>query len=327
MCFQQAHIQTSSGASILFDRVPMETLLASNVNSQTAKDKFGEVVSHGISFDHFKIIHTTFKISEAVRLIIPTPEKSEPRLFFIMKNNLHYTIPGFARGTVLESHYNMCFLPSAVVELDFEAGQEYVSLIIEFSFPYLQRWGRSSHALSNFLGRATGKTCVWFKEEHTPICVEMNSIMQDLLRCTNDEGLKKMFLDAKVLDLLRLALQGFSSSRPIGTRSSLIAEDVKKIQDVYHFLASGNHAPDSLAQLGAKFDLTELKLKAGFKELYGTSLASFSAELRMQHAKKLLVGTDLPIKSISNISGYSNLPNFTHAFKKKFGYPPSELRT
>jgi AraC-like DNA-binding protein len=46
----------------------------------------------------------------------------------------------------------------------------------------------------------------------------------------------------------------------------------------------------------------------------------------MENAKRLLEDSDIPIKKIAQMNGYSNHDNFTHAFKKYFGSAPSELR-
>ena len=72
--------------------------------------------------------------------------------------------------------------------------------------------------------------------------------------------------------------------------------------------------------------INDFKLKNGFKQLYGTTVFGFLFEERMQQAMIMLTETETAIKEISISIGYKNLPNFTAAFKKRFGYPPSFVR-
>jgi AraC family transcriptional activator of pyochelin receptor len=46
--------------------------------------------------------------------------------------------------------------------------------------------------------------------------------------------------------------------------------------------------------------------------------------LRMQKAKRLLEEGRMNISEVSDFIGYSNIPAFSAAFKKHFGYPPSK---
>jgi len=78
--------------------------------------------------------------------------------------------------------------------------------------------------------------------------------------------------------------------------------------------------------LAAKAGINRYKLTYGFKKSFGSSLHQFIIESRMKNAKRLLIETDEPIKAIALLNGYSNHENFSYAFKKYFGYSPSELR-
>jgi AraC-like DNA-binding protein len=69
--------------------------------------------------------------------------------------------------------------------------------------------------------------------------------------------------------------------------------------------------------------INDFKLKNGFKQLYGNTVFGLLFEERMQQAKVMLVDPEISIKELSMTVGYKNLSNFTSAFKKRFGYPPS----
>jgi AraC-like DNA-binding protein len=59
----------------------------------------------------------------------------------------------------------------------------------------------------------------------------------------------------------------------------------------------------------------------------GTTLATCLREVRMNTALSLLQTTTLPISDISERCGYGSHSRFTAAFKERFGYLPSYLRS
>lgn len=63
-----------------------------------------------------------------------------------------------------------------------------------------------------------------------------------------------------------------------------------------------------------------------FKEKTGTSISAYIANVRMEHAKVLLLGTDEPVSEIAASSGYANTAYFTKMFKRATGMTPTEYR-
>jgi len=63
-----------------------------------------------------------------------------------------------------------------------------------------------------------------------------------------------------------------------------------------------------------------------FKDATGLSPNDYLLELRIQHASKLLTGTDLAISDVSDQVGIEDWFYFSKAFKKKFGVSPLNYR-
>ena len=63
-----------------------------------------------------------------------------------------------------------------------------------------------------------------------------------------------------------------------------------------------------------------------FKRFHGKSVKQYIAELRINQAKKLLETSDMPVGSIAQMCGFSNLNYFPTAFKKAVGMSPTEYR-
>jgi len=63
-----------------------------------------------------------------------------------------------------------------------------------------------------------------------------------------------------------------------------------------------------------------------FVNYFSMSPKQYIIKLRMNKALTLLVESDLSIKEISSICGFSDDKYFSRVFKNTYGYPPSQLR-
>lgn len=102
--------------------------------------------------------------------------------------------------------------------------------------------------------------------------------------------------------------------------------EAELMQNVYDFVLSNLENPlPSLKEISKLFGINEFKLKAGFRHFFNNSIYQFYTEERLKRAHLMLQQTDLPIKTIALMNGFSYYVNFGKAFKKKFGYAPSEV--
>lgn len=67
-------------------------------------------------------------------------------------------------------------------------------------------------------------------------------------------------------------------------------------------------------------------LMRAFKSKTGMSIVEYITKARMDRAKNILDETNLPIKEISYLVGYSDYAYFTRVFRKEFGESPSQFR-
>uniref|UniRef100_UPI003B526701 GlxA family transcriptional regulator n=1 Tax=Roseovarius indicus TaxID=540747 RepID=UPI003B526701 len=80
--------------------------------------------------------------------------------------------------------------------------------------------------------------------------------------------------------------------------------------------------PDIARQVG----ISQRQLERQFNQAMGCSVVQFGLLLRLQHARVLLISTDLGVREISAASGFNSLSHFAYAFRKCFGRRPSEYR-
>lgn len=82
----------------------------------------------------------------------------------------------------------------------------------------------------------------------------------------------------------------------------------------------------SLHILSEEFHLNSQYISQLFKNEIGVNFLTYLTNIRMEHAKKLLLSTSLSIAEVSEQSGYGDYRVFTKVFKKSEGITPSQYR-
>lgn len=67
-------------------------------------------------------------------------------------------------------------------------------------------------------------------------------------------------------------------------------------------------------------------LSHAFKEIVGMTLKQYIIKIKMEEAAFLLTDTNVSIKEVSDLLGYSDSHNFMKLFKRQMGLTPSEYR-
>jgi AraC family transcriptional regulator, transcriptional activator of the genes for pyochelin and ferripyochelin receptors len=81
-----------------------------------------------------------------------------------------------------------------------------------------------------------------------------------------------------------------------------------------------------IPMLADRAGINEFKLKVGFRELFQTSPYQYRLHLCLERAKALLEETDDTIDQIASRVGFDTYNGFSTAFKKAYGFPPTEYR-
>ena len=82
----------------------------------------------------------------------------------------------------------------------------------------------------------------------------------------------------------------------------------------------------TLSTLASHFNYENGYMCKMIKEFTGSNFGDLITELKLLEAKELLSGTDMPIESVAEISGYNSPAYFASAFKKAIGMTPRQYR-
>lgn len=100
----------------------------------------------------------------------------------------------------------------------------------------------------------------------------------------------------------------------------------RRIYEIQAFITEDLTVHYTLEELSEIFDIPLTSMKSMFKEIYGMSIGEYLIDYKMNHAKELILTTDMNIGDIAGLVGYSNASKFTEAFKEIMHQKPSDCR-
>lgn len=207
--------------------------------------------------------------------------------------------------------------------------------------------------------------CISVKAEHADACiVYQRALIDDSgFECEIREchaGVREYIfkVKGKGADLGYVAVSGYKGSLPASTAHNASAASLKSVpmpegvitavipplcimleellsscdkleanefNMMSQFLAE-NHTSITFDTFCSHFSRSKSYISHKFKKIFGMSFSDYCNELRLEDAKRLLIGTDLPITDIAFASGFSDTSYFIKLFKAKHGTSPLRFR-
>ena len=154
---------------------------------------------------------------------------------------------------------------------------------------------------------------------------EMARILQLILHCPHQDGIRRLYLEAKALELLALCLTQLTSHCSTASPSGGVTpKDCDALHRAKTLLLQNITNPPSLAELARQAGISERKLQRGFQQMFGTTVFGLLHDHRMEQARQLLEADKMTIEAIANTVGIAHRGYFASAFKRKFGTTPRE---
>lgn len=197
-------------------------------------------------------------------------------------------------------------------------------LHLTFNLPFLQsilQTAQEAHT-DSICNRIERKEAFPLTPEHLMLRPDMLNVLSAIGNCRFTGMTRLLYIEAKILELFSLQLEQLSTAKKLPS-DHINRTDKEKLYAVREFIQANYLLPLSLANISSEFFLNEFKLKKGYKALFGTTVFGHIFTLRMTRSKQLLDEGRMNVSEVSDFIGYSNVPAFSAAFKKCFGYPPS----
>jgi AraC-like DNA-binding protein len=223
-------------------------------------------------------------------------------------------------------HHNLIYLPKSKTSWEWQANNELqlfeVTMRAEFFKKYVCK---KNPYISLFIDSIEKQVPCCLNNENLPATAEMIDIIREITDCEREGTYKKMFFEAKIIQLLLLQLEQLCCDNcPI--KCQIKNSDTIKMYQVRNIILSNLKDPFSLKELAHLVGTNEFTLKKGFKTIFGTTVFGFLNDIKMEKAQNLLTKQELTITQVAELVGYKNATHFTTAFKKKYGILPSALK-
>jgi AraC-like DNA-binding protein len=212
---------------------------------------------------------------------------------------------------------------SPAYQVKFMQGQHFTGINIEIEpqvfntlFPALN--GNSAFA-KLFL-----KQDEWKESFFPEVTRSMRGIVRQIINPPYRGIARKLYLQAKVLELLAMQLDPIMAQFDAPTKSRLKPQTIDRIYQARDILTTRLDNPPSILELARQTAISDRTLRNGFRELFGTTIIQYITQLRLEQAERLLRERKLSVAEVANLVGYSHLGYFAKVFKRQFGITPSE---
>lgn len=162
-----------------------------------------------------------------------------------------------------------------------------------------------------------------------PFDAQHRILFDEVFQTEADHPIQKMIIKNRIMLLLEHFLSKlFSNMKNMDDNvpKKMKPADLSKLMEIESLLVRDfNQPPPTIITLAAGAGMSVSKLKTAFKKVYGTGIYEYYQKNRMQKARSLLLTGQYTVKEVGLQLGYTNLSNFSLAFKKEFGILPSKI--
>ncbi len=285
----------------------------------------GRLDVQGSCFDDFLISQMTINVDEPASCTLEG-KGDIVALYFNLTGDCYINPPNHDQSITSGEHtiyYSADF--SAAIGLIPQDG-EIQTLEINIPVPYYERLLSGYSSLQDdFITRMENGIQGQLQPGMLPITMPMKWIINTIRQNRRSGVLKRLFLEAKILELLMLQVeQAEIRESQIGERAAR-ATMAEALYEAKSILEKSLVHPPTIRNLAKMVGLNEFSLKKGFREMFQETIYGFVSKARMQQAREILLEGNLSIHEVSLLAGYKNPQHFTAAFKKHYGVPPSKV--
>lgn len=251
------------------------------------------------------------------------------QLYFSMRGKSTFRVGDNPKPFVhFDAHqHNLLFFSDAPAQQELKPGSQVEMMTVyipaDFLLHYLPDTGAPFAQVREHIlaGEPTR-----LRKENLPITPKMMAVLHELLNCMYTGYCKRMFVEAKVIELLMLQFEQCEQDEAPAA-AGLKQTDIEKMLHARDLILQNMECPCSLIDLAHMVGTNEYYLKKHFKQVFGTTVFGYLNSYRMEQARKMLLEGDKKVGDIASTLGFKYAAHFTTAFKKHFGYLPQKIKS
>jgi len=293
-------------------------------NESALKGKIQEFVVGGIH-----IWYGLIAVAKSKTVLI---DYNEPviQMCFSIKSSSEYKMDKKSEPFVSLDNFqhNIIGMPDARLNLEWGPNTNQETFVISLPPSVFLQYLPKTHPFYQNLKQslAEGKVS-YLTEPSLPITPKITAILYEILNCKLKGYFKKIYMEAKIVELLALQLGQSEEPETASYALGLKREEMTKMYQVRELLLSDLTRTFSLKELAHEVGTNENSLKNNFKKVFGNTVFGYLHDYKMERSKKMLVSGKTLISEISESVGYKHATHFTAAFKKYFGFLPTKINS
>lgn len=148
-------------------------------------------------------------------------------------------------------------------------------------------------------------------------------------------SLRVLAAESRALEIVREALASviegadppaLRDAAPNDFCSSPTSVDADRAQRIRSFIVQNRNGPLSLPTIARQLGMSVGSMQTSFKRTYRTTIGAFIREQRLIVARDLIERHGKQVGEAAYLAGYESLGSFSTAFKRAFGFPPSDCK-
>ncbi|MET0300585.1 MAG: AraC family transcriptional regulator [Flavitalea sp.] len=284
------------------------------------KGRFNAYITPGIH-----VWEGSISISTPRKLIVTTIRPAV-QMIFCTKGSITYHLNDTV-NKVDKAHHNVLFLPAGDMMMEWHPSESTNLVIISLSADFFTRLMTSnSGILQQFQKAMTSSDAGWLAKKNMNIYQQSIFILQKFANTRPATSHKRLFVEAKVIELLGHQLDQFEEMQEKGNSYSLKAVEIEKMYMVRSIILNNLSHHYSLIELAHLVGTNECYLKDHFKKVFGTTVYGFTQKAKMEKAKELILIGGKKISEVAKTTGFKYTSHFTSSFKKHFGVLPNKIK-
>ncbi|MFT3823006.1 MAG: AraC family transcriptional regulator [Chitinophagaceae bacterium] len=249
-------------------------------------------------------------------------------LLIVLQNNYYLSVAELDKLFIQENSFNLLHIPNGMQTMHLLKNNHHRVLYIHYPKEYLEQLSVHYTVLQPFMEAVdTGQAAI-LDQGHRIAPKGMLDTIDQLLYSSfpGGKGQYAFYLEVKSRDLLLHTLLAFTEPDVPANRVIKTTEDYETIYRLKRYLETHTGQRPTYQQLCKMAGWNKDKLQKAFRQVYNMSIMECYQEILMTRARKMVESTSLPIKEISRSLGYDREHNFTRAYIRHFGNPPTANR-
>ena len=278
-----------------------------------------------IVLENFKISYNNSFLSEKTTIFFEFSEEETVEMHFALQGNSLASINNLSYDFSFDNNtHNILYCNDTKGKIEYNS-KDLCILEINLQPRFFEQYLPDSGLFDAFKKIIKNKEIGFLVKHNYLITPSMLTIIHEIINCPRKDEYRKLFMEAKVLELLLLQLDQIGQYNLCSGNYNTSKTIIDKIHYAKEIILGKLNSPMHLVDLAKVVGTNECTLKKEFKNIFGTTVFGYIRDSKMEEAKNMLLNLNLPVKEVSDMVGYKNPQHFSTAFKRKFGVSPSVL--